>query len=322
MRNTVPYFVIAFYIVVFAIGLGPTVGNVMSQEQDSHQPLTIKQAKLRLAQLGVELTDNDLELICTADSLVELDLSGCHRLSDVGLSYVANLPQLESLDLSRCHRITELGIKSICRMERLASLNISSTRFQLTKAYALLQQLPMLTKLEVKDIRGFTSEGLQNLTGLTYLDISNTNGNLTDADLAPLAPLTLLTYLNLNGSRVWSANRNITDAGMKHLEGMNKLEFLGLFGYFSLTAKGYNPLFANLTKLERLEMGFNWPLKGGEIEIPTSLEHLDMMESFQLEDIAVINLKSKGRLKTLNLFYCMALTDKSLESLKDLPDLN
>ena len=144
---------------------------------------------------------------------------------------------------------------------------------------------------------------------------------MTDADLAPLATLTSLTYLNANGSRQWGANRGITDKGLKHLEGLTSLEFLGLFGYFNLTHKGYNPLFKNLKNLNKLEMGFNWPLKGKDIEIPTSLVHLDMMESFQLEDIAVINLKGKKRLKTLNLFYCMALTDKSLESLQGLPEL-
>ncbi|MBT5124384.1 MAG: hypothetical protein HOM32_07285, partial [Planctomycetaceae bacterium] len=259
MRNAFPYFAIAFYIVALAIGLGSTAANVLSQEEVPSQALTVKEAELRLEELGVELTDNDLERICTAEGLTELDLSGCHRLSDMGLSHVAKLTQLKSLDLTRCHRITEQGIASISRLEHLTSLNISSTRVQLPKVYALLQHLPELTKLEVKDIRGFTSVGLQKLTRLTYLDISNTGGNLTDAELVPLAPLTLLKYLNLNGSRVWGANRNVTDAGLKHLEGMTSLEFLGLFGYFSLTAKGYNPLFMKLSKLKRLEMGFNWP---------------------------------------------------------------
>ena len=110
MRNTFPYFAIAFYIVALAIGLGPTAANVLSQEEVPSQALTIKEAELRLEELGTELTDNDLERICTAEGLTELNLSGCHRLSDAGLSHVAKLSQLNSLDLSRCHRITEQGI--------------------------------------------------------------------------------------------------------------------------------------------------------------------------------------------------------------------
>ena len=43
------------------------------------------------------------------------------------------------------------------------------------------------------------------------------------------------------------------------------------------------PVFCSTSSsTQKLEMEFNWPLKGHNIELPTSMDHLDMMESFQL----------------------------------------
>ncbi|MDG2222546.1 MAG: hypothetical protein P8L85_14300, partial [Rubripirellula sp.] len=221
-----------------------------------------------LAERGVELTDADLASICRVHGLRSLDLTGCSLITDKGLACVAELQQLESLSLGRCHRISLEGIRTISELPVLTRLDLSETRLSFPEVYRELTKLPSLTRLEVRDIRGLNSAGLERLTNLTYLDISNSTGGIKDADLAPLAALTALTHLNLNGSRNWGANKNLTDAGLKHLESLTALEFLGLFGHFKLTAEGYNPLFSKLNSLKTLEMGCNWPLKGGEIQLP------------------------------------------------------
>jgi F-box and leucine-rich repeat protein 14 len=308
-------------IAVLVGGLFPR--GAFPQQSKPDQPLSVAEAQAILAEKGTELTDADLQRICMAQELTELDLSGCNQITSKGVSCVADLRELTSLSIARCHRVTIDGIRAISDLPMLARLDISQTRIPLPAVYSELTKLPSLTRLEFRDIRGFKSDGLQSLPNLKHLDISNSTGGIKDADLAPLARLTSLTYLNLNGSRQWSANKVLTDKGLKHIEGLTSLEFLGLFGHFNLTAKGYNPLFKKLGKLKTLEMGFNWPLKGGEIQLPTMLEEIDMMESFQLTDAAIVNLdlKVKQRLRTLNLFYCLELTDKSLEALRDLPDL-
>ena len=265
-----------------------------------------------LQEKGAELTDADLTRISTAANLKALDLTGCSQITDRGLKQLTSLTRLESLSLASCHRVTLKGIEAISTLPLLTCLDLSSTRLSLPDVYQTLTALPKLTRLEIRDIRGFRSDGRQQRPRLEHLDISNSTGGITDKDLAPLSALTSLRHLNLNGSRQWSANRNLTDKGLKHLELLVDLEFLGLFGHFTLTADGYNPLFRKLVKLRTLEMGFNWPLKGGRLRLPDSLENLDMMESFQLSDASVITLQEKKRLKTLNLKSCLEMTDSSL----------
>ena len=287
----------------------------------ANETLNADEAKSLLQDRGTDLTDQELQLICTASDLQDLNLSGCNRLTNAGFSSLSKLVELESLNLSRCHRLNDAMFEEVAQLENLCCLDISSTKFDVPTVASWLRQMPNLKELYLREATNPKTSGLGELTSLTHLDISCEGGRLTDADFAPLATLTNLKYLNANGSRNYHANVGLTNAGLKHLEGMTSLEFLGLFGHFKVDAKGYNPLFAKLKRLEKLDLGFNWPLKGNEIEIPTTVVHLDLMESFQLRDDAIINLKNKMGLRTLNLFYCLELTDKSLESLRDLPHL-
>ena len=310
-----------FVNVVFIVTSTTMNAAVQSQSPSEKKSLSAADAKELLQERGTELTDQELQLICTASELRELNLSGCGRLTDAGFSSISTLVDLETLNLSRCNRLSDAGFEEVAKLENLCRLDISSTRLKIPKVAAWLKKMPNLKELYLKEATEPRTKGLGELTSLTHLDISCERGRLTDADLAPLATLTDLKYLNINGSRNYHANVGLSNAGLKHLEGMTSLEFLGLFGHFKVNAKGYNPLFAKLKRLKRLEVGFNWPLKGEEIEIPASVVHLDLKESFQIRDAVVINLKNKQGLRTLNLFYCLELTDKSLESLQELPDM-
>ncbi len=123
--------------VVLAIGLLSAVATAYEMGDG----LSLSSANALLMEKGTELEDADLERVCTAVDLTELDLSGCSRLTDAGLAHVAQLRQLTTLDLSRCHRITAQGIESISTLPNLDSLNISSSRVDLPAAYALLAKL-------------------------------------------------------------------------------------------------------------------------------------------------------------------------------------
>lgn len=294
---------------------------VCGQATTAEENLSAADAKRLLQARGSELTDQELQRVCTASNLRDLNLSGCNRLTNAGVSCVSSLTELESLNLTQCHRLNDSVFEEIAKLQSLRRLDISSTKFSVPNISKWLKEMPNLKELYLREATNPKTKGLEDLTGLTHLDISCERGRISDADFEPLARLKNLKYLNANGSRNYHANSGLTNAGLKHLEGMTSLQFLGLFGHFKVNAEGYNPLFKNLKQLEKLEMGFNWPLKGEDVEIPTSVVHLDLMESFQLRDDAVVNLKNKTGLRTLNLFYCLELTDKSLESLRNLPKL-
>ena len=67
--------------------------------QDTNQAISSEEARVILAQRGAELSDEDLEKICLATDLMELDLTGCNRITDQGLAHVAQLEQLQVLNL-------------------------------------------------------------------------------------------------------------------------------------------------------------------------------------------------------------------------------
>ena len=55
--------------------------------------------------------------------------------------------------------------------------------------------------------------------------------------------------------------------------------------------------------------------------LPPNLVHLDLHESKRLVDAAIVNLRNKHGLRTLNLFQCLVLTDRALEALAGLAQL-
>ena len=200
-------------------------------------------AEQLLQQRGADLSDQDLQRICAATELTNLDLTGCSHLTNAGFSAIANLTELESLSLSRCHRINDQVFAEISKLKKLRRLDLSSTRMNVPRVARWLKQMPSLRELDLKDAPNPKTKGLGEVRQLTHLDISSSN-KLTDADLAALAPLTSLVSLNANGSRNYHANGGVTNAGLKHLEGMTSLGSLGLFGYHSLRPTGYNLLFS------------------------------------------------------------------------------
>ena len=292
-------------------------------DDTTHEPefRSSKEVIRFLENKGPTLSNEELERVCRFRELKTLDLSHCQQITDAGLEHVTKLQHLETLNLDGCHRISVIGIKHISGIPSLTELDISQSRLNLPDVMSELARLPNLRKLEIRNVRGLNTRGLEHFTQLHYLDLSTSHGGINDDNLRNLAPLKELRFLNLNGSRNWGANKALTDEGLAHLEGLSKLEFLGLFGHFNLTESAYNSLFKNLVSLKRLEMGFNWPLKGTGLAVPESLEELNLMESFQLKDQAVQNLTRHHGLKKLNLFYCLELTNQCLQPVRTMKGL-
>lgn len=110
--------------------------------------------------------------------LQHLDLSGCNRITDVGLVYALHFVGLRFLDLSRCQQITHFGLS------------------------ALSENNPSLEILIMNDCFNVTDEAVlvlvKQLRRLKYLDVQGCN-NLTDASIQAIGDHCLcLQYLNVN----------------------------------------------------------------------------------------------------------------------------
>ncbi|MCP4096600.1 MAG: hypothetical protein GY748_10200, partial [Planctomycetaceae bacterium] len=210
-----------YCFVLVAIFVGGVAGGQLTTETEI---LSDKAVVQLLHTRGTSLSDQDLKRICTNRDLHELDLSGCNRLTNDGFNSIAELTKLESLNLSNCNRLSSAVFEKIAGIQTLRRLNISDARFNVREAAEYLKTMPNLEWLEIRGGATGKTLGLGVLTGLTHLDVSG--GKITDDDLEELAPLTMLTYLNANGSRNYHSNGGLTNEGIKHLEKMTSLEFL------------------------------------------------------------------------------------------------
>ena len=72
--------------------------------------------------LSKDIDDDRLLLITESGmKIINLDLSKCKQITDLGLSYVSELTLLMSLDLSKCW-ITDLGLSYVSELTLLMSL--------------------------------------------------------------------------------------------------------------------------------------------------------------------------------------------------------
>ena len=135
-----------------------------------------------------KIYDDDLIRIGKRTHLKSLDLWGCQRFSDVGLTHLANLKNLTRLrlgdcvplsgagfaafeghkslkwlSLNYCYKLTNEGLAQIAKLTNLTYLDISYCYIHLTdEGLRHLENLKMLKTLDVSACR-FTEEGLQRL---------------------------------------------------------------------------------------------------------------------------------------------------------------
>ena len=255
-----------------------------------------------------EVRADDLQ--AEAWQLLESDRS---KVTDAHVKAICHDLSLTSLDLSRCHRITEACLDDVARLRDLTTLDLNDNRGNLgaVSTFEKLKLLPKLTTLYLRNLRAFNGKGPELLPALRHLDVSREIGGFGDAGFSNLQGLAKLTRFNANHSRNWHANKGISYEGVQSIEHMQNLEFLGLYGIFSLKQEEYNQLFAKLPELTELELGFNWQLKGDNLNFPDGLTSLDMRESWALLDDSIVRM-DKSQLLHLNLYDCHAITDKTL----------
>lgn len=211
-----------------------------------------------------------------------------HRLTDQELADAIKASSMTELDLRGCKGLSGAALKRVAAVTSLQRLSLANTGRALAGIEHLVD-LPELCVLDLSDNKEFTGDGVGKLRGLRELNLNNCAA-IKDQHLRPLGKL---------------AN----------------LEVLRLYGCHKITDKGFNRLFAQLDQLHTLELAFCWWHEGHKLMLPPNLVHLDLHESKRLVDDAIIAIRNKQGLRTLNLFQCLELTDRSLKALRGLADL-
>lgn len=203
-----------------------------------------------------QMTDAGLASISEVGKLTRLGLEGCNRLGDDGLQHLARMPQLEELDLSGRHMIfTDRGLEPIRQLHVLRVFKACWPQGISDQGIANLREC---RRLEEVNLMGTpTGDGaIAALAGKDGLARLHTGRLVTDLGIGQLqdfpafrtwrggelryglmSPGAGPTYLMLDGP--------FTDAGLRHLAGLDGLFGLGLFWHISnLTPAGLAALSA------------------------------------------------------------------------------
>lgn len=126
----------------------------------------------------------------------------CGLVSDVGVCALAALSNLAVLDLTLCENVTDKGVHALSNIATLRELNLSFCEKVGDYGVRSLADLPNLQVLSLRNIRGLTDEGVEALAcGLT-------RNTITELDLSDC--------------------RDVSDAGVEHLCGLERLRTLDL----------------------------------------------------------------------------------------------
>ncbi len=142
------------------------------------------------------IPDETLSYLRGLTQLLELNLSGCTRISLSGIQHLsALLPQLQVLNLSGCNVVDFMAAMYLARFTQLRELNLSDC---ISVRWQFLEQLAKLPQLQV-------------------LDISN-NQAVDDTDLRTLERCTQLRRLDVRGTHVTSAGIAALQVALPDLE--------------------------------------------------------------------------------------------------------
>lgn len=154
----------------------------------------------------------------------QLDLSGCHLITDAGLTQLSSMSEMQSLNLCECRQITDTGLSHLAGLTAMQSLNFFGSN-QITNA-GLGQ--------------------LVNMTKMLALNLGHC-GQITDPGLGHLSAMTKMRSLDLFGCS------KITDTGLSHLSGMTEMQSLSFFGCKKITDIGLGHL-SSMTAIRSLNL--------------------------------------------------------------------
>lgn len=223
----------------------------------------------QLEHLGVAgpgVTDAAMDQIARLKTLKSFSLSSS-PISNAGLARLAELKALEKIHLSATKQVAPGGLSQLNALPRLADLYASSIAGDTARLD--LGKLTELRSLVIHIRNGFLGDdSLATLKGLHHLEILQLpSTDVSDAGLAHLSGLTNLAFLIIRGPAV-------TDQGLAHLSRLKALERLRMSG--NITDAGLRSL-ENLERLDLLKLCSPHPISPGAIHrlkqaIPTPLQ--------------------------------------------------
>lgn len=186
-------------------------------------------------------------------------------------------------------------------------------------------------KLQILSLRRGLRDAISALPGLVTLSLSGCY-SVTDAALASAfaSDMPSLKKLDL------SLCKQLTDSSLGRIaQSLKNLEELELGGCYSITDTGLLLIAWGLRKLQRLNLRSCWYVNdtgiahlcgGGEARGTLELEHLGLQDCQRLTDESLKHLAyGLPKLKSLNLSFCIAVTDvglRYLSRLQFLEDIN
>lgn len=204
-----------------------------------------------------QMTDDLLDdLSRRAHSVTALGLSGCRQITDAGVRHLARLPALQHLDLTGTG-VTDSGLQVLRHLPALRTLSlawngVTAAGITVLAGCDAIEQVTLGSSTEVGDA---AVRALAGKPGLRHLRIALTDQGLSllrelpvfrwwhggKAELGLVGHKSLPNHLALRGS--------FTDAGMRHLRGLDGLFSLDLDdSRLAITAAALAPL----TSLARL----------------------------------------------------------------------
>jgi hypothetical protein len=204
-------------------------------------------------------------------------------ISDEGMPPLGAMPRLRALSLW-CHRITGSCLGPLRRSRSLEELEFYGS--------------PL------------SAVGFENIGAIANLKVLYFNEvDVSDRNLSDLRNLTGLTRLTLDNNQ-----SKITDAGLVHLRGMTRLEWLDLTGC-KITGRGLASL-KNMTQLKRLCLGWTQVDNPG-LEVIAGFQKLECLELHQtkITDVGLVHLRGLKNLRTLSSIGT-AVTPQALAELK------
>jgi len=204
--------------------------------------------------------------------------------------------------------ITDEGMPPLGAMPRLRVLSLWCHRI----TGSCLEPLRGSRNLEELQFYGspISAAGFENIGAITYLkDLYFNQVDVSDRNLSELRNLTGLTRLILDHNE-----SKITDAGLVHLSGMTRLEWLDLTGC-KITGRGLASL-KNMTQLKRLCLGWTQVDDSG-LEVIAAFPKLECLELHQtkITDAGLFNLRGLQNLRELSRIGT-AVTPQALDELK------
>lgn len=318
-------------------------------------------SKLRMLKIIGNYTDNHLKDIEKLDNLQSLIL-GVHSISEECLEKIGQIETLRELSLPLCEKLTEAGCKAISQLHKLTSFSLSNCDIEdsMLKHFALLKNLKSLSLRSCKKI---TDDGLASFAKLPLEELDLSDCNLTNQSFETIKTLDKLKNINLtdckginnfkniqllnNLEQLYLGNCEVTDEDLEAISNLKKLKTLHLYSSEKITDDGVEKI-SRLSELEELKLSKikNMTDKSSEhiallqklrslnvshctmtdvgmtyIAKLSFLEDLtlclcDYISNFGVEAILKLNY-----LKKLDLSGCKNLTDDVVEKIASIPNL-